>query len=587
MMSFLMKYYASRLLPLYISVAVVVGVLIGRFYANQYSGNRISFINTSQDKISNLLDAINERYVDKVDMNEIVEKSIPQILKELDPHSTYVSAKDVEASMQELKGSFSGIGVQYMIYEDTVRVVRIIEGGPAEEAGLRAGDRIVTIDNKPFVGKSVNNDAVMKNLKGERGSSVRLGVKRNGIRNLVNISITRGDVEVKSIDASYMLDEKTGYIRITSWGNNTYAEFLRAMATLSPKGMENLVIDLRGNLGGYLQAAVEVANEFLPKNSMIVYDEGRNFKKEEYKSDGKGSYQQMPLVVLIDETSASASEIFAGAMQDNDRATLVGRRSFGKGLVQVPLEFRDGSMLRLTVARYYTPSGRCVQKPFKPGDEEDYENDLLQRAATGEYFSSDSIKTSGEVYKTRLGRKVYGGGGIIPDYFIPRDTIGFTSYYKDVYMSGTINQFAFWYVDNHRQELSRYSEALQLAKYLRGQKIVEAFANYADKHGMKRRNLMIKTSHALLENSIISNIISDRLGIGSAVIYLNNNDPFVAKALNILNKGLAFPSAANKSKTASITLPNYLLWKHPTYDFQKRFAILSIRRSQAYQPRKA
>ena len=275
-----MKYYASRLLPLYISIAVVVGVLIGRFYANQYSGNRISFINTSQDKISNLLDAINERYVDKVDMNEIVEKSIPQILKELDPHSTYVSAKDVEASMQELKGSFSGIGVQYMIYEDTVRVVRIIEGGPAEEAGLRAGDRIVTIDNKPFVGKSVNNDAVMKNLKGERGSSVRLGVKRNGIRNLVNISITRGDVEVKSIDASYMLDEKTGYIRITSWGNNTYAEFLRAMATLSPKGMENLVIDLRGNLGGYLQAAVEVANEFLPKNSMIVYDEGRNFKKE-------------------------------------------------------------------------------------------------------------------------------------------------------------------------------------------------------------------------------------------------------------------------------------------------------------------
>ena len=587
MMSFLMKYYASRLLPLYISVAVVVGVLIGRFYANQYSGNRISFINTSQDKISNLLDAINERYVDKVDMNEIVEKSIPQILKELDPHSTYVSAKDVEASMQELKGSFSGIGVQYMIYEDTVRVVRIIEGGPAEEAGLRAGDRIVTIDNKPFVGKSVNNDAVMKNLKGERGSSVRLGVKRNGIRNLVNISITRGDVEVKSIDASYMLDENTGYIRITSWGNNTYAEFLRAMATLSPKGMENLVIDLRGNLGGYLQAAVEVANEFLPKNSMIVYDEGRNFKKEEYKSDGKGSYQQMPLVVLIDETSASASEIFAGAMQDNDRATLVGRRSFGKGLVQVPLEFRDGSMLRLTVARYYTPSGRCVQKPFKPGDEEDYENDLLQRAATGEYFSSDSIKTSGEVYKTRLGRKVYGGGGIIPDYFIPRDTVGFTSYYKEVYMSGTINQFAFWYVDNHRQELSRYSEALQLAKYLRGQKIVEAFANYADKHGMKRRNLMIKTSHSLLENSIISNIISDRLGIGSAVIYLNNNDPFVAKALNILHKGLAFPSAANKSKTASITLPNYLLWKHQTYDFQKRFAILSIRRSQAYQPRKA
>lgn len=304
-----MKYYASRLLPFYIAIAVVIGVLIGNFYATQFAGNRISFINTSGNKISTLLDVINERYVDKVDMNEVVEKAVPQILKELDPHSTYVSAKDVEASMQELKGSFSGIGVQYMIYEDTVRIVRIIEGGPAEEAGLRAGDRIVTINGKPFVGKTVDNDKVMKLLKGEKGSVVHLGIRRNGAKGLVKLSITRGDVEVKSIDASYMLDATTGYVRITSWGDKTYGEFLRAMATLSPKGMDNLVIDLRGNLGGYLQAAVEVANEFLPKNRMIVYNEGRNFTKEEYKSDGKGAYQNMPLVVLIDETSASASEI--------------------------------------------------------------------------------------------------------------------------------------------------------------------------------------------------------------------------------------------------------------------------------------
>ena len=372
-----MKYYASRLLPFYISIAVVVGVLIGSFYANQFAGNRVSFINTSGNKISTLLEVINERYVDKVDVNEVVEKAFPQILKELDPHSTYVSAKDVEASMQELKGSFSGIGVQYMIYDDTVRVVRIIEGGPADEANLRAGDRIVTINGKSFVGKSIDNDKVMKNLKGEKGSVVRLGIRRNGVKNLIMIPITRGDVEVNSVDASYMLDARTGYIRITSWGDKTYAEFLRAMATLSPEGMDNLVIDLRGNLGGYLQAAVEVANEFLPRNRMIVYNEGRNFNKEEYKSDGKGAYQSLPLVVLIDETSASASEIFAGAMQDNDRAAIIGRRSFGKGLVQVPIEFRDGSMVRLTVARYYTPSGRCVQKPFKPGDEADYENDPI------------------------------------------------------------------------------------------------------------------------------------------------------------------------------------------------------------------
>ena len=275
-------------------------------------------------------------------------------------------------------------------------------------------------------------------------------------------------------------------------------------------------------------------------------------------------------------------------MQDNDRASIIGRRSFGKGLVQVPIEFRDGSMVRLTVARYYTPSGRCVQKPFKPGDEEDYENDLVQRAATGEYFSSDSIKTSGEVYKTHLGRNVYGGGGIIPDYFIPRDTLGFTSYYKEAYMSGTISQFAFWYLDNHRQELSKYSEALPLAKYLRGQKIVEQFATYADKHGMKRRNLMIRTSHKLLEHSIIGNIISDRLGIGSAVIYLNNDDPFIMRALSIFRNGQAFPKAPSGKKTAyHNAMPSQLLWIQKTYDFQKRVAMLYARHSEKTKSRKA
>lgn len=583
-----MKYYASRLLPLYIAVAVVIGVLIGSFYANQFAGNRISFINTSSNKLSDLLNVINERYVDKVDINDVVEKAMPQILKELDPHSTYISAKDVEASMQDLKGKFSGIGVQYMIYEDTVRVVRVIPGGPADEAQIHAGDRIVTIDGKPFVGKDIDNDKVMKNLKGEGGSIVKLGIKRNGTKSLIIVPITRGDVEVKSIDASYMLDAHTGYIRITSWGDNTYAEFLAAMATLTPKGMNNLVIDLRGNLGGYLQAAVSVANEFLPKNRLIVYNQGRNFSKEEYKSDGQGAYQSLPLVVLIDETSASASEIFAGAMQDNDRASIVGRRSFGKGLVQVPIEFRDGSMLRLTVARYYTPSGRCVQKPFTPGDEEDYENDLLQRAATGEYFSSDSIKTSGQAYKTRLGRKVYGGGGIIPDFFIPRDTLGFTSYYKEVYMNGTLNQFAFWYLDNHRQELNKFTEAYPLAKHLKGQNIVEQFASYADKHGVKRRNLMIRTSHLLLERAIISNIIGDRLGIGSAVIYLNTDDPFITKALSIFQAGKAFPKAPHRGTSAVFSLrPILPYWLKASHDSKNKLAILPSRHFEESFIRKA
>ena len=422
-----MKYYASRLLPFYISVAVVVGVLIGSFYATHFSGNRISFINTSSNKLSDLLHIIDDRYVDTVNMSDLVERSMPQILKELDPHSTYITAKDVEASMQDLRGSFSGIGVQFTIYEDTIRVVRVIPGGPAEDVGLRPGDCIVAVDGKTYVGKNIDTEGTMKRLKGEGGSKVVLSVRRAGKPGLEKFTIVRGDVPVNSVDAAYMLDATTGYIRISSWGDNTYGDFLAAMASLGAKGMKNLVVDLRGNLGGYLQAAVSVANEFLPKDRLIVYTKGRRFNQEQYKSNGRGTYQHLPLVVLVDETSASASEIFAGAMQDNDRATIIGRRSFGKGLVQVPIEFRDGSMVRLTVARYYTPSGRCVQKPFTPGDEEDYEADLLTRAARGEYYNSDSIKTSGQQYKTRLGRIVYGGGGIIPDFFVPRDTTGLTS----------------------------------------------------------------------------------------------------------------------------------------------------------------
>lgn len=536
-----MKHTASRLLPFYVSVAVVAGVCIGSFYSNIFSGRRVSFINTSSNKITDLLHIIDERYVDTVNLVDLVEKSMPQILKELDPHSTYITAKDVEESMQDLKGSFSGIGVQFAIYDDTVRVVKIIKGGPSERVGLRAGDRIVTIDRKHYVGKGINNDGVMKRLKGEAGTNVHLGVKRNGAAQLLSFNITRGSVPVKSVDAAYMMDARTGYLRITTWGDNTYPEVLAALATLNGQGLDQLVIDLRGNLGGYLQAAVQVANEFLPRNSLIVYNEGRRFPREEFKSDGRGAYQSLPVVVLVDETSASASEIFAGAMQDNDRAAIIGRRTFGKGLVQVPIEFRDGSMLRLTTARYYTPSGRCVQKPFVPGDETAYEADLLERAETGEYFSSDSIKTSGQQYKTRLGRVVYGGGGIIPDYFVARDTLGLTSYYKDVLMAGTMFQFAYWYVDRHRARLEKMSTPIAIAKYLKSQNVVEQFAAYAERYGQKRRNLMIRTSHKLLERQLTIFILNDILDTTAAVAYSNASDPFMLRAAAVFKAGQAFP----------------------------------------------
>ncbi len=571
-----MKYYASRLLPFYISVAVVVGVLIGSFYATHFSGNRISFINTSSNKLSDLLHIVEDRYVDTVNMSDLVERSMPQILKELDPHSTYITAKDVEASMQDLRGSFSGIGVQFTIYEDTVRVVRVIPGGPAEDVGLRPGDCIVAVDGKTYVGKNVDTEGTMKRLKGEGGSKVVLSVRRAGKPGLEKFTIVRGDVPVNSVDAAYMLDATTGYIRISSWGDNTYGDFLAAMASLGAKGMKNLVVDLRGNLGGYLQAAVNVANEFLPKDRLIVYTKGRRFNQEQYKSNGRGTYQHLPLVVLVDETSASASEIFAGAMQDNDRATIIGRRSFGKGLVQVPIEFRDGSMVRLTVARYYTPSGRCVQKPFTPGDEEDYEADLLTRAARGEYYNPDSIKTSGQQYKTRLGRIVYGGGGIIPDFFVPRDTTGLTSYYKEVYMSGMLNQFAYWYADHNRNQLKTVKTPEAMAAHLRRVNIVELFADYADRHGVQRRNLMIRTSHSLLERMLTTNIVSDLFDPAAAIKVDNINDPFLQKALNVFREGKAFPTVGEK-KTAHTVLDFLPAVVSGEYGLQTKFALGATR----------
>lgn len=546
-----MKHTSSRLLPIYFSIAVLVGVIIGNYYAGHFAGRRVSLINTSSNKLSDLLHIISDEYVDSVSMSDLVEKSLPQILKELDPHSTYISAEEVEASMQDLKGSFSGIGVQFTIFEDTIRIVKVIEDGPSERAGLKPGDRIVEIDGKPYVGKEVTNDETMKRLKGPADTEVKLLIRRAGEAKPIAYKIHRGSVPVKSIDTYYMINKETGYIRINSWGDNTYAEFLTAMAQLNGDGISSLVIDLRGNLGGYLTAATQLANEFLPNDRLIVYTEGRRYPREDFKSNGRGNFKEMPLVVLVDETSASASEIFAGAMQDNDRATIVGRRSFGKGLVQVPFEFRDGSVVRLTRARYYTPSGRCVQKPYTPGDEEAYENDLIERAEAGEYFNPDSIKTNGEKYKTRLGRTVYGGGGIIPDYFIGRDTIGYTSYFKDVLMKGQLATFAYYYTDRYRAELQKFSTHKEVSSYLRKKDVVEAFAVYADKNGTKRRNLMIMTSHALLERLLIGYIISDVLDTQDAVEFNNLTDPTVLKALDIIARGETFPTNEQSSTAKS------------------------------------
>ena len=541
----------NRYMPLLMALCVVVGILIGNFYANHFSGNRLNIINSGSNRLSNLLHIIDDQYVDKVNIDSLVNNAIPLILAELDPHSVYISAKDAQAANDDLKGSFTGIGVEFTIRQDTIHVQNVISNGPAERAGVLAGDKIISVDGKPFVGKIVTNEEAMHRLKGPKDTKVKIGVLRYGSKKPKYITITRGEIPQKSITATYMLDDKTGYIRIKNFGETTYPELLIALEQLSQHGFSNLVIDLRDNTGGLLTSAIQIANEFLPKNKLIVYTEGRKSPKQEFASDGHGSYQKLPLVVLINEVSASASEIFAGAMQDNDRATIIGRRSFGKGLVQQQIGFPDGSIIRLTIARYYTPSGRCIQKPYSTGDDKNYEQDLITRYQHGEFFSQDSIKHHGPAYHTGIGRVVYGGGGITPDIFVAEDTLGMTSYYKEASMSGLILQYAFTYTDDNRPKLNTYKEMMELASYLAKQNLVDKFATYADKHGLKRRNLMIKKSHKLLERYINSRIIYNMLDESAWNEYINLGDPTIEAALKVFRNNAAFPKKPGATHQAA------------------------------------
>lgn len=538
-------------MPLLMALCVVVGILIGNFYANHFSGNRLNIINSGSNRLSNLLHIIDDQYVDKVNIDSLVNNAIPLILAELDPHSVYISAKDAQAANDDLKGSFTGIGVEFTIRQDTIHVQNVISNGPAERAGVLAGDKIISVDGKPFVGKIVTNEEAMHRLKGPKDTKVKIGVLRYGSKKPKYFTITRGEIPQKSIAATYMLDDKTGYIRIKNFGETTYPELLIALEQLSQQGFSNLVIDLRDNTGGLLTSAIQIANEFLPKNKLIVYTEGRKSPKQEFASDGHGSYQKLPLVVLINEVSASASEIFAGAMQDNDRATIIGRRSFGKGLVQQQIGFPDGSIIRLTIARYYTPSGRCIQKPYSTGDDKNYEQDLITRYQHGEFFSQDSIKHTGPAYHTSIGRTVYGGGGITPDIFVAEDTVNVTSYYKEAIMSGLILQFAYNYTDVNRPKLRNFKEMMELAKYLEKQNLVEQFASFANKNGLQRRNLMIRKSHSLLDTFLNSRIIYNMLDEQAWTQYINQDDPVVRKAVYVFDHHEAFPKKPSATKPSA------------------------------------
>lgn len=526
-------------IPLLFAFGVIAGVLIGkilteRSYRNLLAPSNAQLQQTQQGKIDAILRWVDKKYVDTLSYDSLVEKSIPKIMTNLDPHSTYIPASELQSVNEELEGSFSGIGVQFNIQHDTIMVVGVISGGPSEKKGIRPGDRIVTVNDTLFVGKSISNEKVMKKLRGPKGSEVAVGIKRNGVKELLPFTIVRGEIPITSIDAFYMIRPNTGYVRVNRFGATTYQEFLKAITTMKGEGAEQFIVDLRGNSGGFLDQVFMMVNEFLEANDMIVYTQGKASPLQNYKADGKGRFKTSRVTVLIDEWSASASEIFAGAIQDNDRGTIVGRRSFGKGLVQEQYPMGDGSAIRLTVARYYTPSGRCIQKPY-----DDYEKDLVNRYLHGEFDSEDSIhidKADSTVYLTKNGRKVFGGGGIMPDIFVPRDTMGMTSYFNKINNNGIIYEFALAYTDKHREQLNAFTDAAQLEAHLNRENIVGELATFAETKGIRRNPNMIEKSKRLLSNRTNAYIIRNILGDTAFFQILNKEDATIQKAVADMEK---------------------------------------------------
>ena len=508
-------------------------------------------LDSSQRKMLEVLALINRDYVDDVPLDSLVEITIPELLHNLDPHSAYISAKDLERVNSELEGSFGGIGIQFQTPGDTVTVVEVIAGSPAYKAGLLPGDRIVTVDSTDIAGKKLSNEEIFAKLRGPKGTKVKLSIRRPGEKNLKNFTLVRGDIPQAIIEGVYMTPDSIGYVRVSRFARDTYEQFYKALVNLRFEGAKSFIVDLRGNTGGYMEPAVMMANEFLEPGSVIVETRGRNLDDNStIEADGTGLFQDTPLAVLIDEVSASASEIFSGAMQDNDRAVIIGRRSFGKGLVQKPILLADSSELRLTVQRYYTPSGRCIQKDYTGEGIGEYETEIYRRYLNGEIFGSeqaDSVIDKLLIFHTLGGRNVYGGGGISPDYFVPTDTIRRNTYYVSVVNRGLINSYAYEYVDLNRAELSKYKTLDELLRNLDSDYVLlNSFVRYAVEKGVRRRPYYIEQSASLIVNQLKSLIVRYVLGMDAFYNVYNKEDEDVRKAISIINQGKAdFPVKNN------------------------------------------
>lgn len=532
--------------PLVISIAIVLGIVIGNYISTK------KFTLDKDRKINAVLNLIQSEYVDSIDVKDLVEQAIPAIIGNLDPHSYYIPASDIRAENEKLDGSLSGIGVSFFMMNDTANVDQVIPNGPAEKVGMLAGDRIISVNGESIVGGTLTAEGIRSKIRGEKGTKVKIGVKRNSSKKTLTFTITRDDIPMNTVDVSYMIDDKTGYIKIAQFGKNTYDEFFAALSKLKKDGASRYIVDLRGNPGGYMEMAILMVNEFLEQGELIVYTKGRKEREDiQVWSDDQGSFHDAQVAVLIDEYSASASEIMAGALQDNDRGLVVGRRSFGKGLVQKQIYLPDSSAIRLTIARYYTPSHRCIQKDYTLGDEDDYSKELYDRYSHGELYSADSIKVDkSKIFRTANGRIVYGGGGIVPDIFVPNDTSGVTTYYRAVANLGLLQQYVYTYVDINRDQLKNVKTVKQLMGMMPSDDaLTYDFVCYARDNGVPMRWYYINLSRSLIARQLRALVIRDVLGTEEFYRYYNRTDNTVNAALKALNDGKGkFPITLTSTK---------------------------------------
>lgn len=527
-------------LPLWIGISIALGIFIGSKYGQFGRAGGVQGFG----KIDAVLNYVRESYVDTVNMRQLVEDALPNIIHELDPHSEYISAADMKRVNEDLEGHFSGIGVSFYVLRDTIVVTSIVPGGPSEAAGIMPWDRIVWVNDTLMAGKKIQNEDVLRKLRGEKGSEVKLGIIRNNANTPLEITVTRGDIPMNSVNAAYMLTEKIGFIKLgRNFGFNTFSEFISAISKLKSMGATSFMIDLRGNAGGSLDVVVAMVNEFLHKGDLIVYAEGRNFPRTDNYANGSGTCKEDDVIVLVDELSASASEIFAGAIQDHDRGLVIGRRTFGKGLVQSQRNFPDGSAVRLTVARYYTATGRSIQRSYEKGKYDEYEMDAINRYMDGNYINVDTASYNLIPFRTKGGRTVYGGDGIMPDIFVPRDTTGINPYYNEIVNNRVDERYAMLYSDMYRERLSSFDSWQELYKYLLRQPLLLNLVSFADNNGIRRRPYYVQESGELLENAMYAYIVRNFFGEEAFWAVYYKDDSLIKKGIELMEKGKASPEA--------------------------------------------